>query len=363
MSAATTIAGDRALASSLEALDGVRRALLRRAGRLGVVAALRRRRELRLTVVAVMSIAAAFAAAVLMTFPLLLAAPLLLGVPHVVSDVRYLLVRRASRGTAPVGSAPVLGLLAVSTALSLLGAGPPALAAAWAAVLCAGLMASSGRLARAAFAALVLSAAVLSLQHPRAATIALAQGHNLVALALGAWVVRGRLRGGFVPAAVFVAGAAAIAFGACDGLLRHALSAGASSSATFADVRAAVVPAGFDGVRALRCVALFAFAQSVHYGVWLRVVPDAERTAARPVSFRRSFGLLEDDLGPVGARVAILLSLAFPLAALLSAEGARRIYVQLSAFHGFIELSFVACFALARFPRRGAGALAPARLP
>ncbi|HLK92488.1 MAG TPA: hypothetical protein VKZ18_21510 [Polyangia bacterium] len=366
--AATTPAGgDRLVAPVLDALDGARRALLRRLGRSGVVAALRRRRELRLTVLTVISIAAAFAAAVLATLPLLLAAPLLFGVPHVVSDVRYLLVRRASRGTAAVSSAPVLGLLGASTALCVLGAGSLALAAAWAAVLCAGLAAPAGRGARVAFAALVLAAAALSLERPAAATVALAQGHNLVALALGAWVVRGKLRGGFVPAAVFVAGAAAIALGACDGLLRHAVSPGASwstssgfAAATFADVRAAVVPAGLAPVLALRCVALFAFAQSVHYGVWLRVVPDAERTSARPVSFRRSFRLLEDDLGPRGARIAVVLSLALPLAALLSAEGARRLYVQLSAFHGFIELAFVACFVLARSARRGA--VGPERL-
>jgi hypothetical protein len=221
-------------------------------------------------------------------------------------------------------------------------------------VLCAGLGAASGRVARAVFAALVLVTAALSLWRPAAATVALAQGHNLVAIALAAWVVRGKLRAGFIPAAAFLAGAAAIALGACDGWLRHALAPSAFAPATFAEVRATVVPAGFDAARACRWVALFAFAQSVHYGAWLRVVPDAERATERPVSFRRSFRLLVADLGRPGALIAIALSLALPVGALLSPEGARRAYVQLSAFHGFIEIAFVACVVLARFPGRPA---------
>jgi hypothetical protein len=338
----------------LEVLDGARRAVVRRAGRLGAFAALRRHRDARLTVVAVVSIAAAFGAAVLATLPLLLLGPLLLGVPHVASDVRYLLVRRAGQGPSAAARAPMLALLAVSTACTVAGAAPAAMAAAWAAVLCAGLGAPAGRAARAAFSALVLAAAALSLVRPASATVALAQGHNLVAIALAAWMVRGKLRAGFVPAAAFVAGAAAIALGACDGWLRHAMAPSALAPGTFADVRAAVVPAGLDPVLACRWVALFAFAQSVHYGAWLRIVPDAERAAARPVSFRRSFQLLQRDLGRRGALVAIVLSLALPVGALLSPEGARRAYVQLSAFHGFIEIAFVACLVLARFPGRPA---------
>jgi hypothetical protein len=362
-----TPAGDAILDATFDVLfdvlDGARRAVVRRAGRVGPVAALRRRRDVRLTVVAVVSIAAAFAAAVLATLPLLLLGPLLLGVPHVASDVRYLMVRRRARGPAVAARAPMLALLGVSTAFAVLGVAPAALTAAWAAVLCAGLFASSGRAARAAFTALVLAAATLSLWRPASATVALAQGHNLVAIALAAWMVRGKLRAGFIPAAMFVAGAAAIALGACDGWLRHAAAPSAFAPATFDDVRATVVPAGFDPVHACRWLALFAFAQSVHYGAWLRVVPDAERATDRPVSFRRSFQLLAEDLGRPGALVVVALSLALPLAALLSPEGARRAYVQLSAFHGFIEIAFVACLVLARFPGRSTGAGAPPRSP
>jgi hypothetical protein len=343
----------------LDVLDGARRAVLARAGRLGAVAALRRRRDVRLTVVAVVAIAGAFAAAVLATLPLLLFGPLLLGVPHVASDIRYLLLRRAAQGPVAAARAPVLALLAVSTACGVLGAAPAALAAAWGAVLCAGLCAPSGRAARAAFCALVLVAAALSLWRPAAAAVALAQGHNLVAIALAVWMVRGKLRAGLVPALALAAGAAAIALGACDGWLRHAAAPWAFAPATFDDVRATVAPAGLDAVRACRWVALFAFAQSVHYGAWLRVVPDAERAAERPVSFRRSFRLLVEDLGRPGALAAIALSLALPLGALLSPEGARRAYVRLSSFHGFIEIAFAAGLALARFPGRGA----PARRP
>lgn len=336
----------------LDWLDGARRSAVRRAGRLAPVAALRRRREVRLTVVAVASIVAAFFAAVLATVPLLLAAPLLLGVPHVASDVRYLLVRRAASGPAPAARAPMFALLAVSTACAVLGARPVAMVAAWAAVLCAGLFAPCARAPRVLFAALVSAATALSLWRPAAATMALAQGHNLVAIGLAAWMVRGKMRAGFIPAAAFAAGAAAIALGACDGWLRQAAAPLAFAPTTFADALATVAPSGLDRAHAGRWLALFAFAQSVHYGAWLRVVPDAERAGDRPVSFRRSFRLLTEDLGRPGALGAVVLSLALPLGAFLSLEGARRAYLDLSAFHAFIEIAFVVCLVLARFPNR-----------
>ena len=348
LSATTSAAGD----TILDWLDGVRRALVGRASRLAPIAALRRRRALRLTVVATVSIVAAFFAAVLATVPLLLFAPLLLGVPHVASDVRYLLVRRAASGPAPAARSAMLVLLAASTACALLGVRQAAMAAAWAAVLCAGLSAPCARPTRAVFAALALATAALSLWRPAAATIVLAQGHNLVAIGLAAWMVRGKLRGGLVPAVAFAAGAAAIALGACDGWLQRAAAPPAFAPTTLGDVLANVAPAGLDRARACRWVALFAFAQSVHYGAWLRVVPDAERTGDRPVSFRRSFRLLADDLGRPGALAAVALSLALPIGACLSLEGARRAYLDLSSFHAFIEIAFAACLVLARFPKR-----------
>ena len=48
---------------------------------------------------------------------------------------------------------------------------------------------------------------------------------------------------------------------------------------------------------ALRLVLLFAFAQSVHYGVWLRLIPEDDRPQETPRTFRASARALKADIG------------------------------------------------------------------
>ena len=134
----TAVAGG--LGRALDVLDGARRALLRRLGRVSAIAALRRRRELRLTAVALSSIALAFVLALVATLPLLALSPLLLGVPHVASDVRYLLVRPLCGPGLPARAwRPVSALFVLAVGLGVAGEGRLALLAAGGAVLVAGL--------------------------------------------------------------------------------------------------------------------------------------------------------------------------------------------------------------------------------
>ncbi len=348
----TAVAGG--LGRALDVLDGARRAVLRRLGRVSAIAALRRRRELRLTTVALSSVALAFVLALVVTLPLLALSPLLLGVPHVASDVRYLLVRPLCGSGLPARAwRPVSALFVLAVGLGVAGEARLALLAAGGAVLVAGLSTDAPVRARALFALLCGGVLAVATLWPRAAALVLAQGHNLVAIALAGWLVRARLRAGWLVALALAAGIAAIALGLCDGLLAGA-GLGAGFGATWRDALATVVPDGVGPVVARRWVAIFAFAQSVHYGAWLRWLPDAARTGARPPSFRRSYQLLEQELGRPATLGVIGLSLALPLAACVSLDGARHAYLGLALFHGFIELAFVACLVLTRgAARRG----------
>jgi hypothetical protein len=329
----------------LDALDGARRAALRRLGRLPGVAAARRRREVRLTAMATLSIAAAFALAVLATAPLLALSPLLFGIPHVASDLRYLVVRRAAGGPAPHARMPMLALLAVTAVAGAAGATSIALGAAAAAVLVAGLSVPARPAARALFVALVAAAALGGARQPDAAALVVAQGHNAVAIVLAAYLVRDKLRAGWIPALALGAGLLAIGLGACDGLLGH-IPLPSFAGGAWQDAIAAVAPTGCGAAVARRFVALFAFAQSIHYAAWLRLVPDAQRASQRPPSFRRSFDLLAADLGRPGALAAVALSLALPAAACLSIDGARRAYLNVALFHGFLEIAVVSALVL-----------------
>ena len=189
----TAVAGG--LGRALDVLDGARRALLRRLGRVSAIAALRRRRELRLTAVALSSIALAFVLALVATLPLLALSPLLLGVPHVASDVRYLLVRPLCGPGLPARAwRPVSALFVLAVGLGVAGEGRLALLAAGGAVLVAGLSTQAPVRARALFALLCGGVLAVATLWPRAAALVLAQGHNLVAIALAGWLVRARLR-------------------------------------------------------------------------------------------------------------------------------------------------------------------------
>ncbi len=322
-------------------LDRARGRLFGAVGRLPAAQALARRRGLRLAVVGAAAVLAAFAGVAALTLVMLAVAPVVLGVPHVAADVRYLVLRRATlarRSWAPLVVAAVVSTVAAALGdLRLMvgaGLGGVALAAALA----------DGRPARRALvtaAALALGGAAMLA--PRTAVTIMAQAHNVIAVGLALWIVRDKMRAPWLPALLFVAGVAAIALGALDAPLAAAFARSGRTGALFAG---AVAPASAPPFIVLRAVGVFAFAQAVHYGAWLRLVPDGERAGERPVGYRRSLALLRADFGRATALV-ILLSIALPLAACVALADARGAYFTLAAFHGYLELAFVAA-ALAR---------------
>jgi hypothetical protein len=147
----------------------------------------------------------------------------------------------------------------------------------------------------------------------------------------------------WLPALLFVAGVAAITAGALDAPLDAALARSGRVGALFAT---AVAPRAAPAIVIVRAIGVFAFAQAVHYGAWLRLVPDGERAGERPIGYRHSLALLRADFGRATALV-IMLSIALPLAACFALADVRGAYFMLASFHGYLELAFVAA-ALAR---------------
>lgn len=323
-------------------LDRARGRLFGVVGRWPAAQALARRRGLRLCVVGCLSVAAAFAGVALAPLAMLALAPLLLGVPHLASDVRYLLVRRAvitSRARVPLAAAALVCTVAAALGdlqlMAASGLGGVALAAA---------LGDGPTARRAAGSALAAALAAASWAWPRSAALAMAHGHNLVAVALALWLVRRALWAAWLPSLAGAAGVAAIAAGALDGPLGHALAVGSRAASLTA---VAVVPPGAPSVVALRLIGLFAFAQAVHYAAWLRLVPDGERDAERPIGFRRSLALLRADFGRATPWL-LAACVALPLAACVRFASARGAYFTLAAFHGYLELAFVAALFASR---------------
>jgi hypothetical protein len=184
-----------------------------------------------------------------------------------------------------------------------------------------------------AAAALLAGACMLG---PRLAGLVFVQLHNLVALAAW-WAWRPRTRRlHLVPLALFALGAAALLAGAAEPL--GARTGGFTSSLDDLRRHVAAIAPGVAQPLALRLVLLFAFAQSVHYGAWLRLVPEEDRARPAPRPFAASFRALAADLGLPLLAAAALAALALAAWATFDLAAARDGYLRAAQFHGHLEL-------------------------
>lgn len=262
--------------------------------------------------------------------PLLALGPVLLGVAHLVADLRYLVLRP--------------GLHRRDRLLLLLGL---PLLAAWAMPsLRVGLVAAAGavagsagspsrRLALGGACALLWAAAWWA---GPAADTAFAHAHNVVALLLWTLLLPPPSRVPWVPLAAFALGAAA--------LWAAGWSAPAQALGLSLDrLRGGLAP-GLDEAAGARLVQLYAFAQAVHYAVWLRLVPDAQegrRPGGLAQRWRAGFASLRAELTVLGLAAVAAAALAVAGWGLLDVAQARDGYLRLAGFHAHLEL---ACLAL-----------------
>jgi hypothetical protein len=299
------------------AIDRARSRLLKAGGL--PVRVLVRDRGLRVALSFCLVLVSAFTLAGLAPFWALLLSPLLLGVPHLLADVRYLVVRPGLHRR---------GLLAVAIAVPLAGAGlGGGIQLGLLAPVAAALLSSGAWRRRAPLLLVALAAWALALSDPWRSTLVLAHAHNFVAVALWwRWAPRGRLA--LLPVGLFFGLSAAIALGGLDGA-PVVLDAYANALAPIG------APWG------ARLVVLFAFAQAVHYGLWLRVIPEDDRARCTPRTFRATWRTLQRELG--GPLLFGMTALFFIIVgwACLDLTEARDGYLRLATFHGYLELAVV----------------------
>ena len=104
-----------------------------------------------------------------------------------------------------------------------------------------------------------------------------------------------------------------------------------------------------DGALQHRAVLLFAFLQSVHYLVWIRLIPEDARKQPTPRTFNKSLMALRSDFGWVWEAV-LFGAVALCVWAVLDIAQARRSYLQLIFFHGFLEFAICAWCYVERQP-------------
>lgn len=327
----------------LAPLDAGRSWLLRIVG--PVAAPLFADREARVGVSAAFAVASAFVLTCAAPMWLLAFGPVVLGVPHLVADMRYLVVRtglhRRSGVWLAIGLSVVMPFLcghAWGGLLAPLGAGIAARAAMGKKALVVGVWGVLCLWAR---------------RCPHLADLAFAHGHNLLAVGIF-WMWAARRRRHHWPAvAAFLGGLALLASGSLD-RVSPVIGACPSSRGPL-DLCALVQQLSpvTGGPWPLRLVLAFAFAQSVHYAVWVRLIPDEDRPRPGLRSFASSFRALELDLGRPFVVVACIGMAAVLGWGLVDVGAARQSYLRVSSFHAFLELAIVTLLLLeGRFPLR-----------
>ena len=308
-----------------------------------------RDRSLRLTTLALSHMLVAATLVVIAPVWLLLLGPLVLGVPHVASDIRYLLINPPL----PLGRRGLvllLGPLAAMTGLRIAAAlGAPYLAelevSLGAAALIGGVaIAPAARSKKLLAAALVLGISALALAFAHDVLIGIAHVHNLVAFGLWLWLFRSETstRGLLLLGGAYVAVIAVMLSGAFDAaLIGHALDSDVGRFGLIEMADTLAPSASFE--LGLRLVAVYAFAQAVHYVVWLRLIPQRLDARTAPPTVRRSVQRLRFDFGRLGFLLIVLFTLVTPLAALaFDASDVRSLYLLAAIAHGWLELAIIA---------------------
>lgn len=318
-------------------LDAVRRAWLSIMGPLARSWIVERDKR----VSATLGFAVVFAVVAACTYPIVLLAmgPLILGVPHIFADIRYLVTRQGLHKRWWLYLTVAVPLVIYSLATRETWAS----CFAWGAVGGAALVARGSWRRR--IPVLLFSAAMVFLvsQYGYPVALFIAHFHNVFAL-----VVIWRWRAGrkktfeLVPFVLYASAAIFILAGGFEPIV--AWTGGGAVTNWELDLPGQGVvyaPDGW-GIWGPRAVVFFAFAQSVHYGVWLRAVPDEARASKTPRSFVQSAKALVGDMSWPVALVALVMSAGVAGWAAHNVFKAREAYFAFAGFHGYLEFAVFA---------------------
>lgn len=319
-----------------------------------------RDRGLRLATLAVGHMVVAFLLALVLPLWLLLLGPLVLGAPHVVSDVRYLLLQPPAplirRGLLLI----LVPLVAMTLARVIAAMGGPF--SVELEVIFGGLAMLGGAIAargllvwRVVVALGVIALTSVALLSAHTSLVVMAHAHNLVAFGLWLFFLKGEVSGRAltVVIGVYLLCSAILLSPLTESLaLDHATgNLGAFNLVNMAD---ALAP-GVSLEVGLRWVLLYGFLQSMHYAIWLRLIPQRLDARRAPPTFRRSLTRLRQDFGGRAFVLIALVCLAVPVFALTTdAEATRHAYLLAAVSHGYIELAIIAAL-LASRARRAEG--------
>lgn len=343
-----TSLAETALALPVRGLDRARLLFLRALG--PFAKPLVRSRELRIAVFGATSLLIALGLTATIPLYLLAIGPLLLGIPHVGSDLRYLVFRpQLHRRWWLI--VPAIGLYAAHsyTYDPRYGIGVTLLAI---------VMARGKNHARRAIALVVgIAWMAFTWLHPHFSALAFAHMHNFAAVAiLWAWRPKRASKLHFVPIGLFALATAFVMLGGLDPIVSALRGLTPVVGRTGIEWNLALyapnIPAPFN----TRIVLLFAFAQSVHYAIWLRLIPEDDRPRETPRTWAATLKALRQDVGwPVGL-VIFAVTVGIAVWATIDLFGARLGYLRMVLFHGYMETAALALLFIEATPLRSSDA-------
>lgn len=300
-----------------------------------------RNRSLRASTLLSLSVLLSFALTLTAPLALLAWGPVLLGMPHLAADVRYLIVRPGLHRERSFWliMLPLIALTFTAEARwGFVAIGIAAIAA----------MVALRRVQLGPMIALLASGLGLyaSIAFTHATSTWVAHLHNLVALVLFVCWPRfiGRTRTDalpLLPVLLVLVGAAFLMLGGASlaGLDGIALDMEDGFGTPLVQHLYSLAPEGVSFEMGVRLVLLFAFAQSVHYGVWLRAIPEEDRPQPTPRSFTRGWNALREEGSLPAMLVFAVLTLALVAWSLFDLHAARTGYLRFALAHGFIEVA------------------------
>jgi hypothetical protein len=340
---------DRYVDAVARPLDGVRRAALgaiTKSQRLTRVVA---RRDARVPFIAAAQIALIFTVTVTRPLWLFVLGPIVLGIPHLMSDVRYLILKqrvtRAVIFVAGAASAMFVGL----RVLDLFHAAPAhwaslemSLAVAWIFfAIVSGAHEGKSR-APLLFLPVLLVLGTFAALHAGIVRIGFAHAHNVIGI--GAWIVlfRKNKRAVILPALALIGAVALLISGATLPLLTQ--NGFSSFGFDLGGVGRALAP-GVSASVAEGVALSFVLLQSVHYANWLVWIPQDSLPGEGTFTFRMTARSLVSDFGIPALAFFAMLAIALGGSALFHARAAVGTYMSLATFHGYFEIAILAYFA------------------
>lgn len=267
--------------------------------------------------------------------------PLCLGMPHLLADLRYLVFSPRMAPLYRPADIVVFALLALTLVSSSSAAG--ALAVWGSVVLClfapADVRSRQNRhvvLFRLAAVILASLMCLAALRFPAMFQFALVHAHNLVALIIFAVAFAHDRTRWTVP--LMILGVCVAVISGCFDTQLRALSI--QSLAGF--LWPAAVQVNWSEAFIARACALFVLLQSIHYTIWLRLIPEQARPGVGTRSFRSSWKALHADVGSAWIWLTLIFMLGFFAMGLVHWQTSRSLYLRVASFHAYLELVFLA---------------------